>query len=111
VAAFFAQLALVLTPIGWGAVAVVVAGWLAVAFGPAGKTRAVLESVAATGLFFALLALFTNLVHDAVSDGSWLRTGAFGLLFAIFSCSSVLSCVQTVQIARGAGSGPSSATH
>lgn len=108
---FLAQLAETATPIGWGAVGLVVAGWLAVSFAPAGKLREMLESLSATALFVALLALFTNLVDNAVRDGSTLRIAAFGTLLAIFSCSTVLSCVLTLQLARGADAGAASATN
>ncbi len=105
------QLAETLTPIGWGAVGLVFAGWLAVSFLPAGRARALLESLSATGIFAALLSLFVNLVDDAVRDGSVVRSAAFGLLMALFSCGFVLSCVQTAQLARGRESGASSATN
>ena len=108
---FLAQLAETLTPIGWGAVGLVVAGWLAVSFAPAGKLREILESLSATVLFVALLALFANLVDNAVRDGSALRITAFGFLIAIFSCSTALSCVQTLLLARGSASNSASATN
>ena len=110
-APFLAKLAEILTPIGWGAVAAVVAGWLAVSFLPAGRPRAVLESLSATGLFAALLALFANLVDDAVREQSRIRTAAFGILLALFSCSFVLSCVLTVRAAIDSKRGPASSTN
>lgn len=110
-AELLAQLAETLTPIGWSAVGLVVAGWLAVSFMSAGKPREILESLSATGLFAALLALFVNLVDDAVRDGSGIRIAAFGFLLALFSCSFALSCVQTALLARGEHAGPTSATN
>lgn len=109
--AFFASLAATLTPIGWGAVGLVFALWLAIAFAAPGKTRELLESVAATGLFVALFALFSNLVDDALRDRSWIRIIPFCALWAVFTCSTLLSLVLTVQQVRGAESRQASATN
>jgi hypothetical protein len=109
--AFFASLAATLTPIGWGAVGLVFALWLAIAFAAPGKTRELMESVAATALFVALLALFSNLVHDALRDERRIRMIAFGALWSVFTCSTLLSLVLTVQQARGAESRQASATN
>jgi hypothetical protein len=109
--AFFTSLAATLTPIGWGAAAVVAVLWLAVAFSAPGKPREIMESVAATGLFVALLALFSNLVDNALRDQSWIRIIPFGALWAVFTCSTLLSVVLTFQLVRGSESKQASATH
>jgi hypothetical protein len=36
---------------------------------------------------------------------------AFGFLMAIFSCSTALCCVQTLRLASGSASDPTSATN
>jgi hypothetical protein len=101
-----------LAAVGWSAGALLVALWLVISFMRQGRRREILEWVAATSMYVALLMLFTNLVQDAHADGSLLRLGAFGFLWLIFAGGSLVSTVNTLRSLRSAGRGPiQSATH
>lgn len=98
--------------IGLGALAVLVVGWLAVSFLPAGRRRAGIEWVAATAAFAALASFFLSLVLHAWAEGSILPLIAFGLLGAVFTSGFFVSLFKTISAIRGRGgsAGPS-ATH
>jgi hypothetical protein len=94
--------------VGFGALGVLVVGWLLVSFSEPGPRRARLEWLSATALFLALVSLFANLVAGAES-----RLGAvgFSFLLALFCSGLVVSAVQTVLSLRGERKAESSATH
>ena len=87
--------------VGWGAVAVLVVGWLVVSFSKPGRARDVLEWVSATSLFVALASLFTSLCLRAHAADSILGLVAFGFLLFVFSCGTLVSLWHTLQSLRG----------
>ena len=97
--------------IGWAAAALLVALWLVVSFMGQGRRREIVEWVAATAMYVALLTLFTSLVRDAHADDSELRLVAFGFLWVVFAGGLVVSAVNTVRSLLGASKGAVSATH
>ena len=97
--------------IGWCAAVILVALWLVVSFMPQGRRREIVEWIAATSMYMALLMLFTSLVQDAHADDSELRLVAFGFLWVVFAGGLVVSTVNTVRSLVGASKGPPSATH
>ena len=52
--------------IGYTGLGVLVVGWLVVSFSPPGPRRAVVEWLAACGMYVALLSLFVNLLGRAL---------------------------------------------
>ena len=97
--------------IGFGALALVVVGWLVVSFTQAGPRRAALEWLSASCGFTALAALFVHLASEALASGNTFALVAFGFLLVIFTSSLVVSVVHTVLALRGGGGSGASATH
>ncbi len=98
--------------VGWGAVALLVALWLVVSFMAPGRRREIVEWVAATSMYVALLMLFTNLVLRARASDSTLGLVAFGLLWIVFAGGLLVSAVNTVRSLRSAAKAQAqSATH
>jgi hypothetical protein len=98
--------------VGFGALALVVVGWLVVSFTQAGPRRAALEWLSASCGFTALGALFVHLASEALASGNTFALVAFGFLLVIFSSSLVVSIVQAFLALRSGGSGSeASATH
>jgi hypothetical protein len=98
--------------VGWGAGALLVALWLAVSFMKQGRRREILEWVAATSMYVALLMLFTNLVLRARAAESMLGTVAFGFLWLVFAGGLLVSAVNTLRSLRSAArTQAQSATH
>jgi len=97
-----------LAAIGYFALAVLVIGWLVVSFSPAGPRRAVVEWVAATAMFMALLCLFVHLVLRAIESDNTLALVAFGFLCTLFGGGLIVSLYHTITAVKGGGdSGPS----
>jgi len=92
------------------AVAVVVIGWLYVSFSPPGGRRALVEWIAASALFAALLGFFSSLALRALEQGNRLALAGFGFLTVFFVLGLVVSVVKTVSHRRGDRSGGPSAT-
>jgi hypothetical protein len=97
--------------VGWSAAALLVALWLAVSFMAPGRRRELVEWIAATSMYVALLALFTSLVLDAHADQSTVRLVAFGLLWVIFAGGLLVSSANTLRSLRGTSSSSVSATN
>jgi hypothetical protein len=97
--------------VGWGAAALLVALWLVVSFMPPGRRREIVEWIAATSMYVALLMLFTNLVLRARASDSTLGLVAFGFLWIVFAGGLLVSAWNTVRSLRGAPKAQASATH
>ena len=97
-----------ISAVGYGALGVLVVGWLVVSFSAPGPRRARVEWLSATALFLALVALFVNIVMDAETR---LALVAFGFLLVVFCSGLAVSAVQTVLSLRGERKAESSATH
>ena len=98
--------------IGWGAVAVLVLGWLVVSFSGPGPRRAVIEWVSASAMYLALSMLFWNLIMKAWSSGNHFALVAFGFLGLMFGAGLCVSLFNTLRVMRGgAQSADVSATH
>ena len=66
--------------IGWGAVALLVAGWLIVSFSPPGPRRAIVEWLSASAMYLALSMLFWNLIlrsWRAATTSPWSPSGSW----------------------------------
>lgn len=100
-----------IAPVGWGALALLVVLWLVVSFTPPGRGREILEWLAATSMYVALLMLFTNLVLRAHAGDNTLGVVGFGFLWVIFAGGCVVSLVNTLRSLRGPGKQQVSATH
>jgi hypothetical protein len=92
------------------AVAVVVIGWLYVSFAPPGKRRALVEWIAASALFAALLGFFSSLALRALEQGNRLALAGFGFLTVFFTLGLVVSVGKTIAQRRGDRSTGPSAT-
>ena len=101
----------VLQTVAIGAVAAVAVIWLAVSFTRPGRGRTLLEWLGATGLYVALLALFSHLFQSAREAESLAGQIGFGLLAFIFGSGLVLTLFQLLQSMRGPQAGPTSATN
>ena len=97
--------------VGWGAAAILVVLWLVVSFMAPGRRREIVERVAATCMYVALLMFFTNLVLRARTADNTLGLVAFGFLWIVFAGGLVVSAVSTVRSLRGASKEAASATH
>jgi hypothetical protein len=98
--------------IGWGAVAVLVLGWLVVSFSGPGPRRAIIEWVSATAMYLALCMLFSNLILRAWNGGNHFALVAFGFLGLMFGMGLCVSLYNTLRVLRGGGqSADASATH
>ena len=91
-----------LAAVGWGAGALLVVLWLVVSFMEQGRRREIVEWVAATSMYVALLMLFTSLVQDARADQSTVRLVAFGFLWLVFAGGGLVSAVNTLRSLRSA---------
>ena len=97
--------------VGWGAAALLVVLWLVVSYMAPSRRREIVEWVAATSMYVALLMLFTNLVLRARAAESTLGLVAFGFLWIVFAGGLLVSAVNTVRSLRGAAKVQASATH
>ena len=96
--------------VGFGALGLVLVGWLAVSFLPPGRSRAILEWLSATAAFAALLTFFASLSWRAWTDGFVIGWVGFGLLAFMFALSFSVSVTKTVLQIRGKGGAGGSAT-
>ena len=98
--------------IGWGAVAVLVVGWLVVSFTAPGPRRAVIEWLSASAMYLALSMLFWNLILRAWESGNHFALVAFGFLGLMFGVGLCVSLYHTLRALRGGPEGSeASATH
>jgi predicted membrane-bound spermidine synthase len=97
--------------IGGCALAVLVAGWLAVSFSAPGRRRTIIEWISATAMYAVLLVLFVHLVRDAIEDDSTVRLVAFGFLCLLFAGGVLVSLYQTFAASKGPRDSGSSATN
>jgi hypothetical protein len=98
--------------IGWGAVAVLVVGWLLVSFSAPSQRRAIVEWLAATAMYVALSMLFTSLVLRAWESGNHFALAAFGFLLLVFASGLCVSCYNMLRSLRGGSDkGEVGATH
>jgi CBS domain containing-hemolysin-like protein len=103
------EIAALLKVVGWGAVALLVVGWLVVSFSEPGPRRGAVERWSATLLFTAFLCLFLSMLLRAWTNDSTVGLVAFGFLVALFATSWVVSLVKAIRAsASGAerASGP-----
>jgi O-antigen ligase len=82
---------------GFSAVAVLVIGWLAVSFLPAGAARTRTAWLAATAMYVAFLSLFSSLLLGAREADSLLGTLGFGFLTALFAAGLLVSLARTIR--------------
>lgn len=92
--------------VGISALALMGAAWLYVSFHAPGRTRSVVEWVAATCLYVALLSFFVFLVDRALTEGQTVGVIAFGFLALMFAAGACVSGYRIVRELRGR-SGPS----
>jgi len=97
--------------IGAFALAVLVAGWLAVSFSAPGRKRTIVEWISATAMYAVLFLLFVHLVREAVEKDSTAGLLGFGFLCVIFGGGLIVSLYQTFAASRGGGDSGSSATN
>jgi cytochrome bd-type quinol oxidase subunit 2 len=100
-----------LTIIGVCALAVLIAGWLFVSFTAPGRTRTVVEWLAASAMYGVLLTLFVHLVRNAIEADNTFALVAFGFLCALFAGGLLVSLYHTVASSRGGGDSGTSATN
>jgi len=97
-----------LTIIGVCSLAVLIAGWLFVSFTAPGRTRTVVEWLAASAIYGALLTFFIHLVREADNTVALV---AFGFLCALFAGGLLVSLYHTLGSFRGGGDSGTSATN
>ncbi len=97
--------------VGYGALGLLVLGWLSVSFMAPGARRAIVEWGSATAMFAALLSLFVNLLARALESGNGVAVAAFGFLCALFGCGLIVSLCQTAMSVAGGGKEQVSATN
>ncbi len=97
--------------VGFGALGVVLVGWLIVSFAAPSPRRTVIEWLAATGLYVALCALFANLSHRAWERDSTFALIAFGFLLLFFASGGLVSLGNAVLSLRASGEEQRSATN
>lgn len=93
--------------VGYGAVAVLVIGWLVVSFSAPSPRRALLEWVSADAMYVALLMLFVNLALRAHANGSVVVLIAFLFLCILFGGGLIVSLYHTM----GSFTAPKKSTH
>lgn len=101
----------ILTVVALSALAVLVMCWLVVSFLKPSPRRRMLEWLAATAMYVALLAFFGRQLQSAIVGEAWIRTFAFGFLVAVFSIGFTISSVRTLGALTSRSGGESSATH
>lgn len=87
--------------VGICAIAIMGAAWLFVSFHAPGRARSVVEWIAATCLYVALLSFFVFLVLRALSEGQTVALVAFGFLAVIFAAGMCVSGYKTFRELRG----------
>ena len=97
--------------IGFGALAVLVCGWLLVSFSRPGQLRTLVEWLSACAMYLALLMLFTNLALRAHAGDNLFALLAFGFLCLVFGTGLVVCSYHTVSAMRGEGGPADSATN
>jgi len=97
---------------GFSAVAVLVVGWLAVSFLPAGAARTRMAWLSATAMYVAFSSLFSSLLMRAREADSLPGTLGFGFLTALFVAGLVVALVRTLRaFASSAGTSSEHAAH
>ena len=98
----------ILKSIGFGALGVLVLGWLTVSFLAPGRMRTLVEWIAATAAFAALLVFFLSLTSRARAEDVLVGVIGFGALSVLFTLSFTVSVYKTVrEIFGSSNSGPS----
>jgi hypothetical protein len=97
--------------IGMAALAVLVVGWLVVSFTEPSPRRAVIEWLAATAMYTALLALFVHLVLQAIANDNTVALVGFGFLCFLFGGGLLVTAYRTLAAIFGDGESGSSATN
>ncbi len=90
----------VVAVVGFAGVAIVVVGWLAVSFSPEGPRRAIVEWIAACGLYLALLSLFIRLAMRAHEAGSTAALVAFAFLVGLFGLGLIVCLAHAFRAVR-----------
>ena len=86
--------------VGFGAMAVLVCGWLVVSFSRPGPLRTVVEWLSACAMYVALLMLFTNLMLRAQANENTFALVAFGFLCLLFGTGLLICSYYTVTALR-----------
>ncbi|UCE87528.1 MAG: hypothetical protein JSU66_07380 [Deltaproteobacteria bacterium] len=98
----------ILKGIGFGALGILVLGWLTVSFLAPGRVRSIVEWIAATAAFAALLVFFVSLTARARAEDMLIGVIGFGALSVLFALGFSVSVYKTLrEIFGGAGAGPS----
>jgi hypothetical protein len=97
--------------VGYTGLAVLVIAWLVVSFTQPSPRRAVIEWIAACGMYVALLSLFVHMLGRSLASDSTVGTIGFGVLTAFFGAGLVLCAVQMARSLRGPREAASSATN
>jgi hypothetical protein len=98
--------------VGWSAVALVVACWLAVSFAAPGRLRLRAGWLGAVAMYVAFGCLFLSLFLRARANESLAGTIGFGFLLAFFTAGFVVATHRLLRALAGKGAGKvESATH
>ncbi len=93
--------------VGYGAVLVLVIGWLVVSFSAPSPRRALLEWISADAMYLALLMLFVNLSLRAHAGGHTVALIALIFVCLLFGGGLLVSLYHTM----GSLSAPKKSTH
>ena len=91
--------------VGYGAVTVLVASWLTVAFAAPGRLRERTAWLGATAMYVAFGCLFLSLFLRARANDSLLGMLGFGFLLAFFSAGLVVAVQRLLRAFAGGGDG------
>jgi hypothetical protein len=101
----------ILKVVGFGAVGLLVPGWLVVSFLPAGRTQRLAARLSAAALYLALVCLFTQLTQENWEKGRAVLFVPFGFLLGIFVTGFFWTLVKWVRELGSSAESSASATH
>ncbi|HXV37022.1 MAG TPA: hypothetical protein VEC18_07725 [Myxococcota bacterium] len=90
---------------------IVVIGWLIASFAPPSPRRVVVEWLATSAMYAAILAIFVHLTVRAHASGWVFAAWALGFLCAMFACGLLVSAWKMLAALGGEKKGDGSATH
>jgi hypothetical protein len=101
----------ILKAVGFGALGVLVLGWLAVSLQAPGRTQRLTARLASVAMYLALACLFTHLTQENWARGRAMLYVPFGFLLAVFVTGFVLSLIRGAGELTSAKDPSASATH